>query len=178
MWILGDWVISASVRAQWVNPWTLEWMLSQCKRLTLFAQLTLGCWRMTVVFFQHKRATLAFRSLWLMDAALTRMSIFFCCWQGLIGLADLAVKVFEFPVVAGYVPNIAAEKRSFFRRLGPFLDELKRLILVDDWNAFLEPKIYYAWWRASGSDKCESSLIDLLAVHDLVDRFYLDHPGR
>ena len=31
---------------------------------------------------------------------------------------------------------------------------------------------------ARRSGRCESSLIDLMARHDLVDRFRQDHPGR
>ena len=38
-------------------------------------------------------------------------------------VADVAVKTFEFRMVAVYVPNILGEKRSFFRRLAPFLDD-------------------------------------------------------
>ena len=30
---------------------------------------------------------------------------------------------------------------SFFRRLAPFLDDPKRLFLMGDWNAILDPKI-------------------------------------
>ena len=93
-------------------------------------------------------------------------------------VADVAVKSFEFPVVAVYAPNGVGERRSFFRRLELFLDDPKRIILVDDWNAILDPKIDKAGWGASGSDRCESSLIGLMAQHDLVDRFRLDHPGR
>ena len=56
-------------------------------------------------------------------------------------VADLAVKRFEFRVVMVYAPNIAAERRSFFRWLDSFLDDTKWLVLVDDWNAILDPKI-------------------------------------
>ena len=91
-------------------------------------------------------------------------------------MADVAVKSFEFRVVAVYALNCAGERRSFFRRLGPFLDDSKRLVLMDDWNAILDPKLDRDR-DANGSDRCESSLIDLLAEYDLVDRFRLDHPG-
>ena len=90
-------------------------------------------------------------------------------------MADVAIKSFEFWVVAVYVPNIAAKRHFFFQPLGPFLDDLKRLIQVGDWNAILESKIDKAGRGASGSDRCESSQIDLLAEHSLVDRFRLDH---
>ena len=95
---------------------------------------------------------------------------------GLI-VADVTVKSFEFQVVVVYAPNIAAERRSFFRWLGPFLDDSNRLALVADWNVIFEPKIDKARQDASGSDRCESSLIDLVSEHNLVDRFRLDHPG-
>ena len=32
--------------------------------------------------------------------------------------------------------------------------------------------------RARGSSRCESSLVNFIARHDLVDRFPLNHPGR
>ena len=33
-------------------------------------------------------------------------------------------------------------------------------------------------WGAKGSRRCQSSLIDLIARHDLVNRFRLDHPSK
>ena len=56
-------------------------------------------------------------------------------------VADVAVKNFKFRLVAVYAPNFAAERISFFRRLAPFLDDTKRLVLMGDWNAILDPKI-------------------------------------
>ena len=49
---------------------------------------------------------------------------------------------------------------------------------MGDWNAILDLKINKARWGDNGSDSCESSLIDLMAQYDLVDRFCLDPPGR
>ena len=50
---------------------------------------------------------------------------------------------------------------------------------MGDWNAILDPKLDKAGQSASGLDRCESSLINLLAMHDdLVDRFPLDYSGR
>ena len=49
---------------------------------------------------------------------------------------------------------------------------------MGDWNAILDPKIDKVGWGASSLGKCECSLVDLMARHDLVDRFRLDHPGR
>ena len=93
-------------------------------------------------------------------------------------VADVAVKNFEFRVVVVYAPNSIGERRSFFRQLEPFLDDRKRIILVGDWNTILDPKIDKAGRGISGSDRCESCLIDLMARYDLVDRFRVDHSGR
>ena len=60
---------------------------------------------------------------------------------GRLVVADVAVKSFKFRLVVVYVPNIAAEKASFFRRSAPFLHDKKRLVLMGDWNAILDLKI-------------------------------------
>ena len=93
-------------------------------------------------------------------------------------VAYVEFKRFEFRVVAVYAPYNIGKRRSFFRRFEPFLDNPKQIILVGDWNAILDPKIDKSGGGAGGSDKCEISLIDLMAQHDLVDRFRPDHPGR
>ena len=59
-----------------------------------------------------------------------------------------------------------------------FFEVSKRLVLMGDWNAIFDPKLDKGGWGASGSDRCEISLTDLFAEHDLVDRFRLDNPGR
>ena len=114
---------------------------------------------------------------------------------GRLVVADVAVKSFKFRLVVVYAPNTAVERVSFFfvglctqyrrgegffffRRLAPFLDDSKRLVLMGDWNAILDPKIDKFGWAARRLERCEISLIDLMARHDLVERFCLDHPGR
>ena len=97
---------------------------------------------------------------------------------GRLVVADVAVKSFKFRLVAVYASNIAAERVSFFRRLVPFLDDTKRLVLMGDWNAILDPKIDKVGRGASRLGRCESSLVGFVTRHGLVDRFRLDHPGR
>ena len=92
-------------------------------------------------------------------------------------MADVAFKSFEFRLVAVYAPNCAGEKRSFFRLLGPFLNDSKRLVLTGDWNGILDAKLDRGGQGANGSDRCESGLINWLAEYELVDRFRLHHPG-
>ena len=94
-----------------------------------------------------------------------------------LGVADVAVKSFKFRLVAVYPSNIAAERVSFFRRLAPFLDDTKRLVLMGNWNAIHNPKIDKVGRGASRLIRCEISLVGLMTRYDLVDRFRLDHPG-
>ena len=98
--------------------------------------------------------------------------------EGRLVVADVAVKSFKFRLIVVYVPNFAAERASFFRRLAPFRDDSKRLVLMGDWNAILDPKIDRVGRGASRLGRCESSLVGLMTRHDLVDKFRLDHPER
>ena len=43
--------------------------------------------------------------------------------KGRLVVADIAIKTFEFRVVAVYAPNTAGKRHSFFRQLEPFLDD-------------------------------------------------------
>ena len=96
---------------------------------------------------------------------------------GRLVVADVAVKSFKFRLVAVYALTTALERVSFFHRLALFLDDSKRLVLMSDWNAILDPKIDKVGWGARRLGRCESSLVDLMTRHDLIDRFRLDHPG-
>ena len=90
---------------------------------------------------------------------------------------DVAGKSFRFRLVLVYAPNTTVGRVSFFCRLAPFLDDSKRLLLMGDWNAILDPKIHKVGRGASRLGRCESSLVGLMTRHGLVDRFRLDHPG-
>ena len=68
------------------------------------------------------------------------LTLFLQVTGGRLVVADVTVKSFKFRLVAVYAPNVA-ERVSFFRRLAPFLDDTKRLVLMGDWNAILDPKI-------------------------------------
>ena len=168
MW--GDWVIQASVRACLLNSRTSEWMLLQYKRHFIWAADFRVLENDFNVFSTYARVSLLVgRNL---DAD---VDVVFAGDEGRLIVADVAVKSFKFRLVMVYAPNIAAERISFFRRLAPFLNDSKRLVLRGDWNAILDPKIDKIRWGTNGLGKCESSLV---ARHDLVDRSSLDHPGK
>ena len=90
-------------------------------------------------------------------------------------VADVAVKTVEFRIAEVHAPSTAAERRSFFRCLGSFLDASKRTVLVSDWNAILDLNIDRVGRGANGSGRCDSSLVKFLAEFDLIDRYRLDH---
>ena len=108
-------------------------MLLQCKRLTSLA-LSVHVSRSSVrVSLLIGRSPNADVNLVLADDR---------GWlAGWLIVADVAVKSFEFQVDAVYEPNIAEERVSLFRRLAPFFDDSKRIVLAGEWNAILAPKI-------------------------------------
>ena len=96
--------------------------------------------------------------------------------EGRFVVVDVAVRGCEFRVVAVYAPNVARERRIFFSQIGTFLTDPKRLVLLGDWNAILDPKIDRRG-GASGLGRPDRTLVDFVEDFDLVDRFRLDHPG-
>ena len=87
---------------------------------------------------------------------------------GRLLVADVAVKTFEFRIAVVHVPNSAAERRSFLRRLGSFLDASRRTVLVGDWNAILDPNIDKAGRGASSWASCRTFWLSLIWSTDTV----------
>ena len=130
------------------------------------------------VFSAYSSRTSAWVSLLVGRSLDADVDVVFAGDVGRLLVADVDVKSFKFRLVAVYASNIAAERISFFRRLAPFLDDTKRLVLMGDWNAILDTKIDKGGRGARRTGRCESSLVGFVSRHDLVDRFRLDHPGR
>ena len=80
-------------------------------------------------------------------------------------------------MVSVYVPNIAVERFLFFLAVGAVPRLSKAASFMGEWNAMIDPKIDKVGRGAWRLGRCESSLVDLMARDDLVDRFCLDHPG-
>ena len=93
------------------------------------------------VFLAYSSRTSARFSLLVGCSLDADVDVVFAGDEGRLVVADVAVKSFKFRLVAVYTSNIAAERVSLFRRLAPFLDDPKRLVLMGDWNAILDPKI-------------------------------------
>ena len=137
-------------------------MLLQCKKPTSLAALTVRCWKVTNVFSAYGSRASTGVSLLVRRSLDADVDVVFASDGGRLVTADVAVKSFKFRLVAVYASNIAAERISFFCRLGPFLDDTKRLVLMGDWNAILDPKIDKVGQGASRLERCESSLAGLM----------------
>ena len=87
----------------------------------------------------------------------TDVDVIFAGDGGRLVVADVAVKSLKFRLVVVYAPIIAAEWISFFRQLAPFLDNSKRLVLMGDWTAILDPQIDTVEWGASRLGRCYDS---------------------
>ena len=137
------------------------------------------CWKVISMFSQHTAAVPALGVSLLVGRSLDAdVDIVFAADRVRLVVANVAIKSFKFCLVAVYAPNNVAERVSFFRRLAPFPDDTKQLVLMGDWNAILDPKIDKVGRGASRLGRCESSFVSLLTRHDLIDRFRLDHTGR
>ena len=150
-------------------------MSLQHRRPTSFALRTAGCWKVILTFSQPRSTGVSLLIGHSLDAD---VDVDFASDGGRLVVADVAVKSFKFQLVVVYALNILVERVSFFRLLAPFRDDSKLLVLMSDWNAILDPNIDKVGRGVSRLGRCESSFVNLMTRHDLVDRFRLDHPGR
>ena len=83
-------------------------------------------------FFQHTAVVAAEVSLLNGHSLNADVNLVLANDGGQLVVADVAVKSFEFQVAAVHVPNITAERVSFFPQLALFLDDPKWIVLVGD----------------------------------------------
>ena len=60
---------------------------------------------------------------------------------GRLCVLDITIKDKAFWLIGVYGPNVTSELPAFFRRIGPYVISSKRVILVGDWNAVLDPNL-------------------------------------
>ena len=54
---------------------------------------------------------------------------------------DITKKDKAFQLIGVYEPNATGELLDFFRRIEPYMTSSKRVILMGDWNAVLDPNL-------------------------------------
>ena len=60
---------------------------------------------------------------------------------GRLCVLDVTIKDKAFRRIGIYGPNAASELPAFFRRIEPYVTPSKRVILMGDWNAVLDPNL-------------------------------------
>lgn len=60
-------------------------------------------------------------------------------------------------------------------QLGPFLVDLSCLVLMENWNAVMDPSIS-GWGASKKTSDC--SLVDLISKFGFVNRYQIDHPRQ
>ena len=60
---------------------------------------------------------------------------------GRLCVLDVTIKDKAFRLIGVYGPNVTSELPAFFRRIEPYVVPSKRVILVADWNAVLDPNL-------------------------------------
>ena len=110
-------------------------MLLQCKRLILLALWTVGYSKMKCRLSPYDSHSCVGVPLIIGFSLNANVNFVLEDDKGRLVMADVAGMSILFHVAAVFAPNIAAEKVSFTRRLAPFLDYPKRIVLVGDWNA-------------------------------------------
>ena len=91
---------------------------------------------------------------------------------------DVTIKDKAFRLIGVYEPNAMSELPAFFRCIKPFVIPSKRVILVGDWNAILDPNL------DRGAISAGTNTLDARYFHefiewlDLVNKFRERHPNK
>ena len=128
-----------------------------------------------IIFSAHDRRSSAGVSLQIRRDLDADVNVVFAVDWGRLVVVDVAIKSFKLRVTVVYAPYIAPKGASFST-----VGTIPRRSEAASFSGWLEsdPKIDKVRRGAKRDGRCESSLIDLMARHDLVDMFRLDHPGR
>ena len=79
---------------------------------------------------------------WLISRSLNAAcTLVFADPAGRLCVVDATIKGEAFRLIGVYGPNLQSERVSFFSRIDPFVTSSRRVVLVGDWNAVLDPNI-------------------------------------
>ena len=97
---------------------------------------------------------------------------------GRLCVLDVAIKDKAFWLIGVYGPNAISELPDFFRRIEPFVIPSKRVILVGDWNAVLDPDLDRGAISAGTNTLDARYFREFVERLDLVDKFRERHPNK
>ena len=97
---------------------------------------------------------------------------------GRLCVLDVTIKDKAFRLIGVYGPNATSELPAFFRRIEPYVVPSKRVILVGDWNAVLDPNLDRGAISAGTNPLDARYFRDFVQRLDLVDKFRERHPNK
>ena len=97
---------------------------------------------------------------------------------GRLCILDVTIKDKAFRLIGVYGPNITSELPTFFRRIEPYVVPSKRVILVGDWNAVLDPNLDRGAITAGTNTLDARYFHDFVQRLDLVGKFRERHPNK
>ena len=83
-----------------------------------------------------------------------------------------------FRLIGIYGPNVTSELPAFFRHIEPYVVLSKRVILVGDWNAVLDPNLDRGAITVGINTLDARHFRDFVQHLDLVDKFREGHPNK
>ena len=93
---------------------------------------------------------------------------------GRLCILDVTIKDKAFRLIG---PNVTSELPAFFRRIEPYVPS-KRVILVGDWNAVLDPNLDRGAITVGTNTLDARHFCDFVQRLDLVDKFRERHPNK
>ena len=97
---------------------------------------------------------------------------------GRLCVLDVTIKDKAFRLIGVYGPNATSEFPAFFRRIEPYVVPSKRVILVGDWNAVLDPNLDRGAVSAGTNTLDARYFRDFVQRLDLVDKFRERYPNK
>ena len=95
---------------------------------------------------------------------------------GRLCVLDVTIKDNAFRLIGVYGPNASSELPAFFWRIEPYVIPSKRVILVGDWNAVLDPNLDRGA-SSTGTNTLDARYFrEFVERFDLVDKFRERHP--
>ena len=91
---------------------------------------------------------------------------------------DVTIKDKAFRLIGVYGPNVTSELPAFSRRIEPYVVPSKRVILVGDWNAVLDPNLVPALVAPLSNSLDARYFREFVQKFDLVDKFRERHPNK
>ena len=97
---------------------------------------------------------------------------------GRLCVVDVTIKDKAFRLIGVYGPNATSELPAFFRRIEPYVIPSKRVILVGDWNAVLDPNLDRGAISAATNTLDARYFREFVQRLDLVDKFRERYPNK